>query len=188
MSLSFSLSEQDKKYLSRLARQSIQTAFDKTPVAAPAPPDAADSSPLRRNLGSFVTLSINSHLRGCIGTIIGREPLYANVWRMASAAAFEDRRFPPLTPEEWAKANVDISVLDELTPCPAPDAVEVGRHGLVLEYGGRNGVFLPQVPVEQGWDRQAYLEHLCLKAGLPPGAWRKRDARLFWYEALVFPA
>jgi uncharacterized protein (TIGR00296 family) len=83
---------------------------------------------------------------------------------------------------------MDISVLDEPTPCPAPDAVEVGRHGLVLQCGGRSGVFLPQVPVEQGWDRQAYLDHLCLKAGLPPGTWRKQDAQLFWYEALVFPA
>jgi AmmeMemoRadiSam system protein A len=188
MPLSFSLSDQDKEYLSRLARKSIQTAFDKTPAAPALPPDAAEDSPLRRNLGSFVTLSISDRLRGCIGTIIGREPLYANIWRMARAAAFEDRRFPPLAPEEWAKADVYISVLDELTPCPAPDAVEVGRHGLVLQYGGRSGVFLPQVPVEQGWDRPAYLDNLCLKAGLPPGTWRRQDARLFWYEALVFPA
>ncbi|MDR3358940.1 MAG: AmmeMemoRadiSam system protein A [Desulfovibrio sp.] len=188
MSLSFSLSEEDKQYLSRLARQSIQSAFDKTPAAAPAPFDAAVNGSLRRNLGSFVTLSINHRLRGCIGTIMGSEPLYANVWRMARAAAFEDRRFPPLAPEEWAKADVAISVLDELTPCSAPDAVEVGRHGLVLQYGGRGGVFLPQVPVEQGWDRLTYLDQLCLKAGLPPGTWRKQEARLFWYEALVFPA
>ncbi|MDR2574320.1 MAG: AmmeMemoRadiSam system protein A [Desulfovibrio sp.] len=187
MPLSFSLTEQDKEYLSRLSRQSIQSIFDKT-SATPAPPDAAENSPLAGNFGSFVTLSIKARLRGCIGTIVGREPLYANVWRMARASAFEDRRFSPLTPNEWPNCEMHISVLDQLTPCPSPEAVEVGRHGLVLQYDGRSGVFLPQVPVEQGWDRTAYLEHLCLKAGLAPGTWLKPGARLYWYEAVVFPA
>ena len=79
-------------------------------------------------------------------------------------------------------------MLDELTPCPDPEAIEVGRHGLALQYLGHSGVFLPQVPVEQGWDRPTYLEHLCAKAGLPGGSWRAPGARLFWYEALVFDA
>ena len=137
---------------------------------------------------SFVTLTTDGRLRGCIGTIVGREPLYLNLWRMARAAAFEDPRFPSLTLREWAGAALHISVLDELTPCPDPEAIEVGRHGLALQYLGHSGVFLPQVPVEQGWDRLSYLEHLCAKAGLPGGSWRAPGARLFWYEALVFDA
>ena len=72
---------------------------------------------------------------------------------MAASAAFSDPRFPPLTLEEWRRdVALDISVLDELTLCPSPEAVEVGRHGLVLQYQNQSGVFLPQVPVEQGWD------------------------------------
>ncbi|MDR1777470.1 MAG: AmmeMemoRadiSam system protein A [Desulfovibrio sp.] len=186
MPLSFTLEEKDKACLAALAKQSIQSAFDGASAAPELPTTFAGDSPLRRNLGVFVTLSLRGRLRGCIGAIIGREPLYINVWRMARAAAFEDGRFRPLTPDEWRNCEVDISVLDELTPCPDPEKVEIGRHGLVLQYGGRSGVFLPQVPVEQGWDRLRYLDHLCLKAGVPPGAWRKPEARLYWYEAFVF--
>jgi AmmeMemoRadiSam system protein A len=188
MPLSFDLTEQDRKYLSDLARQSIQNALDKISADPEPPPAATGNSPLRRHLGAFVTLSIKNRLRGCIGAIIGREALYTCVWRMARASAFEDGRFPPLGREEWPNCDAHISVLDELTPCPSPDDVEVGRHGLVLQYNGRSGVFLPQVPVEQGWDRLAYLDNLCRKAGLPPGTWRNAGAKLYWYEALVFPA
>lgn len=195
MSLSFSLSEAERTYLARLARMSIESKLAGTPQGLPPEPDCRPASTetgaaictLRRALGSFVTLTMQGQLRGCIGAVIGREPLYQNVWRMAGAAAFEDPRFPPLTLPEWGKAALHISVLDELTPCPDPEAVEVGRHGLALQYMGRSGVFLPQVPVEQGWDQKAYLDNLCLKAGLPPGSWRAPGARLFWYEALVFP-
>ena len=150
-------------------------------------PDGEAHPVLRRPLGAFVTITLGGNLRGCIGTIVGREPLEENVWRMARAAALEDPRFPPLTAREWERAELEISVLDELTPCPDPALVEVGRHGLALQYAGRTGVFLPQVPVEQGWDREAYLDHLCGKAGVPPGSWRLPQARLFWYEARVFP-
>ena len=79
-------------------------------------------------------------------------------------------------------------VLDQLSPCPNPEAIEIGRHGLVLQYMGRSGVFLPQVPVEQGWDLDQYLTNLCYKAGLPDGSWKKQGARLFWYEGFKFQA
>ncbi len=198
MALSFSLSEPERTWLGRLARHSIALAIG----AAPELPDAADFAAaagcreapegehpvLRRPLGAFVTITLGGALRGCIGTIVGRAPLAETVWRMARAAALEDPRFPPLSAREWERAALDISVLDELAPCPDPARIEVGRHGLALQYGGRSGVFLPQVPVEQGWDREAYLEHLCVKAGVPQGTWRLPQARLFWYEALVFPA
>ena len=192
MGTSFSLTDGEKNYLSRLARMSIEAGLlGKTVGAVPVPPETLDGpkSSLRRHLGAFVTITIESVLRGCIGSIVGQEPLYLNIWRMAASAAFSDPRFPPLTLEEWSN-NVElaISVLDELTPCPDPESIEVGRHGLVLQYQDRGGVFLPQVPVEQGWDRLAYLENLCLKAGLPKNSWQLPGARLFWYEALVFPA
>lgn len=195
MALSFSLSDAERAYLARLARMSIESKLAGRPQALPPEPECcaatagSETAPcaLRRALGSFVTLTLQGQLRGCIGAITGREPLYRNVWRMARAAAFDDPRFLPLTLPEWGGADLHISVLDELTPCPDPTAIEVGRHGLALQYMGRSGVFLPQVPLEQGWDRSAYLDNLCLKAGLPPGSWSAPGARLFWYEALVFP-
>ena len=199
MALSFSLDDAEKAWLARLARQSIALAVGATPempgIAAladalldPSAPDREQHPVLTRPLGSFVTITLGGDLRGCIGTIVGREPLEENVWRMARAAALEDPRFPPLSAREWARAGLDISVLDELTVCPDPQRIVVGRHGVALQYGGRSGVFLPQVPVEQGWDRETYLDHLCLKAGVPVGSWRLPGARLYWYEAEVFPA
>lgn len=198
MALSFTLSAAEQAWLGRLARQSIALAIGSAPelpgvadlAAAFGSREAPDGEHpvLRRPLGAFVTITCDGELRGCIGTIVGRAPLVETVWRMARAAALEDPRFPPLSVREWERAGLDISVLDELAPCPDPARIEVGRHGLALQYGGRSGVFLPQVPVEQGWDTAAYLEHLCAKAGVPRGAWRLPQARLFWYEALVFPA
>ena len=184
---SFHLSKAEKSTLASLACTSIEAAL--AGENKPCPLEAPQAPPLlQRELGAFVTLTRKEHLRGCIGSIVGREPLFENVWRMARAAALEDPRFPPLQREEWADTDVEITVLDQLSPCTDPQAIEIGRHGLVLTCGGRSGVFLPQVPVEQGWDRQAYLENLCRKAGLPSGTWQKPDARLFWYEAEAFPA
>lgn len=199
MAVSFNLDEKERAWLSRLARQSIALAVGAEPVMpqvaslsealkSPEAPGREEHPVLGRPLGAFVTITLGGNLRGCIGSIVGREPLEENVWRMARDAALEDPRFPPLTAREWAQADLEISVLDELTPCPEPARIEVGRHGLALQYGGRTGVFLPQVPVEQGWDREAYLENLCRKAGVPQGTWRLPQARLFWYEAQVFPA
>lgn len=189
MSTTFTLPDAEQKFLSHQVRMSIEAGLAGKAVAdIPQPPQTtfASDSVVFRRLGAFVTLHLNGNLRGCIGNIIGREPLYATVWHMARAAAFEDPRFPPLSLSEWPRVNLEISVLDELTPCPDPQAVEVGRHGLVLQYAGRSGVFLPQVPVEQGWDRLAYLDNLCLKAGLPTGTWKQPGAQLYWYEAAVF--
>lgn len=199
MGLSFELEAREREWLSRLARQSIAQAVGSQgplqgvasladALRSPEAPDREQHPALRRPLGAFVTISLGGALRGCIGSIVGLGPLEENVWRMARAAALEDPRFPPLTAPEWARADLEISVLDELTPCPDPSLIEVGRHGVALQYGGRSGVFLPQVPVEQGWDRETYLDHLCLKAGVPRGTWRLPQARLYWFEAQVFPA
>ena len=193
VAVGFSLSDAARKWLSTQARTSIDNGLTNAGKAMPVPEAAApltdsDVAQLSATLGAFVTLNINKRLRGCIGAIVGNAPLYANVWNMAHAAAFKDPRFPPLKADEWLRCTVDISVLEQPTLCPNPLAIEVGKHGLILQHNGHTGVFLPQVPVEQGWDRAAYLEHLCGKAGLPKGSWEQPGARLFWYEALVFEA
>lgn len=188
MPLAFALTSEEQSTLGSLAELSItSTLAGKNDITVPPLPDHLSSSILQEHLGSFVTLHLHSALRGCIGTITGREPLYQNVWRMAHAAAFEDPRFPPISSQEWKAVSMEISVLGPLTPCPSPDAIEIGRHGLLLVHGPHSGVFLPQVPVEQGWDTSQYLENLCRKAGLPPHSWQDSHASLYWYEAIVFP-
>lgn len=183
----FELSEKERHYLGEVAHWGVLCGIsgkEPNPAELPKPPEG----PLRHEMGSFVTLTLNGNLRGCIGTIVPYEPLYCNVARMAYAAAFQDPRFPPLTHAEWERTRMEISVLSPMRPCPDPEQIEVGRHGLVLRLDGRTGVFLPKVPVEQGWDRISYLENLCRKAGLPAGSWHAPEAELYWYEALTFPA
>lgn len=187
MPLSFTLDTKEKEFLGQQARASIQAVFDCNLAAEPAEPEAGHAS-LTRELGSFVTLSLNGHLRGCIGTIIAHEALWLNVWNMARAAAFQDPRFPPLTTREWPQCAIDISVLDQPTRCPDPDRIEIGRDGLILRYANHTGVFLPQVPVEQHWNLKQYLDNLCVKANVPIGSWKQPDAELYWYQAEVFTA
>lgn len=186
MPLSFTLTDEEKKFLCRQAALAIDTGFADGATKAPPQEPAPDAGALRLNLGSFVTLTQSGSLRGCIGTIVAHEPLWVNVWNMARAAAFSDPRFPPLTKQEWTRCRYEISVLDQPTPCPATDKIVIGRDGLILQWQGRSGVFLPQVPVEQDWNVQEYLLNLCRKAGLPPYSWEKPGAKLFWYQALVF--
>ncbi|MCR5813578.1 MAG: AmmeMemoRadiSam system protein A [Desulfovibrio sp.] len=187
----FSLSEKCKQCLAFLVRESIESALEGRHGNCPEPhwQDFSDleQQSLKKHQGAFVTLTINGRLRGCIGSILGYEPLYCNVWHMAHSAAFSDPRFSPLTVREWAECHVEISVLSPATPCPDPQKIVIGTHGLILRYGGRTGVFLPQVPVEQGWNLSQYLDQLCLKAGVAMGSWQKPGAELYWYEALVFP-
>ena len=102
----------------------------------------------------------------------------------ARAAAFEDSRFLPVTRDEALKLEVSLSVLSLLFPI-RPEAVEVGRHGLIVSKGARRGLLLPQVPVEHGWDRETFLEQTCRKAGLPLDAWRKA-ATIEAFTAEVF--
>lgn len=187
MPLSFSLTEEDKKFLCDQAALAIDTGFSNgSPSARPLKPEAESDSALFRELGSFVTLNMGGQLRGCIGTIVGHEPLWLNVWNMARAAAFRDPRFPPLEQAEWNRCGYEISVLDQPSPCEDIAKIVIGRDGLILQYHGHGGVFLPQVPVEQNWNLEEYLVNLCRKAGVPPDTWQKPDARLFWYQACVF--
>ncbi len=94
-------------------------------------------------------------------------------------------RFEPVTAGELVSLRIEISVLSPLEPI-RPSDVEVGRHGLLLRHGARRGVLLPQVPVEHGWHREAFLAHTCLKAGLPPDTWKRPDVELLGFTATVF--
>jgi len=127
---------------------------------------------LAEHRGAFTTLRIGGELRGCVGYVFPNYSLYRTIAETAVAAATNDTRFTPVTQEELPKLEYEISVLSPLQPID-PEDVEVGKHGLVVTFGGRRGLLLPQVPVEHGWDREAFLAQTCVKAGLPADAWQR---------------
>ena len=178
----FSLTQEEKDYLKNLVRISIAARLAGREAVVPPPPTAK----LREPFGAFVTLTIGGRLRGCIGHIVGDQPLVATISGMAEAAAFDDPRFPPLSKREFDVVDIEISILSPLTPCPDPELVEVGRHGLLMRRGGSSGLLLPQVPVEWRWDRETFLDQTCHKAGLPPGCWKDPGTDIYWFEAEVF--
>jgi AmmeMemoRadiSam system protein A len=137
--------------------------------------------------GVFVTIKRHGELRGCLGTLQLRSDLAGEVARCAEDSAVRDPRFPPVTADELPETTIEISVLGPLEPIDPlnPDAFEIGRHGLVVEDGGRRGLLLPQVATEWGWTREEFLQRTCQKAGLPADAWR-RGAQVFRFAAEVF--
>jgi AmmeMemoRadiSam system protein A len=181
------LSEEEGVRLLRHARQALIAQLAQNPSPALDDSERQSHPLLEARRGAFVTWKRKpaGELRGCIGYMEGRGPLWNDVASLAIAAATRDRRFAPVKAAELEGLRASISVLTPMQPI-SPTDVEVGRHGLLLEVGHDRGVFLPQVPVEFGWDRETYLERLCRKAGLPPGAWKNPKARLSGFEAQVF--
>ncbi len=176
------LSPEDKQSLLRLARETVARALEgKKPPAIAKP-----SSAMEQSLGAFVTITRQGQLRGCIGNMVGRGPLRETIARMALAAAFEDPRFPPVQPDELPELAFEISVLSPLQTIDDPRKVQVGQHGLLIRSGFRSGVLLPQVPVEQGWDREAFLAGTCGKAGLPQDCWKNPSTEIQVFTADVF--
>lgn len=136
--------------------------------------------------GIFVTLKKHGDLRGCIGYIVGYEPLGQAIPSMAIAAATKDPRFNPVTANELKELHIEISVLSPMQDVKDINEIKIGRDGLLLQLGGHSGLLLPQVPVEWNWDRDEFLENLCHKAGLPPGSHLRPEARLQRFSADVF--
>jgi len=119
-----------------------------------------------------------------VGFVEAGASLYQTVIETARAAAFEDTRFWPVTREELGGLQISLSILTKPKPI-STEQVEVGRHGLIVGMGGRRGLLLPQVPVENNWDRITFLEQTCRKAGLPLDAWQK-GAAIEAFTAEVF--
>ncbi len=144
------------------------------------------TGPLTNSGGAFVTLHLHGHLRGCIGYIESPDPLADVVRKAAGKAAFHDPRFPPLTTREFHSVAIEISVLTSPEQISDVSMIEIGRDGLIVELGFARGLLLPQVAIEQGWDRVEFVENTCGKAGLPGDAWMDPAARLFRFRAEVF--
>jgi len=147
---------------------------------------STESEALMRERGAFVTLRKKGQLRGCIGYIAPLKPLCLTVRDVAASAAVEDPRFPSVTSAELSELEYEISVLSPLHRVTDIKQIKVGQHGLVMLRGDREGLLLPQVPTEQGWDRKTFLEQTCLKAGLPENAWQDEGTDIFFFTALVF--
>lgn len=181
------LTEAQQRTLLELARAQIgEFVRAKGRVNVP-PNDPCLDDTLRADGAVFVTLKNRGRLRGCIGTIVAHEPLYRSVLHNAVQAC-QDPRFPTdaITPEELDAVDIEISVLGPLRRVQSPDEIVVGRDGLLLTLGPFRGVFLPQVPGEQGWDREAYLQNIGRKAGAGVDAYKDSNAVLETFTAQVF--
>jgi hypothetical protein len=180
----YTLSEKDRKFLVKAARDNIASWLRKKRGIRFFPTDVP--APLLEKRGVFVTLKKRGELRGCIGYLTGLKPLLQAVLDNSYNAAFKDPRFGPVTAEEFSQITIEISVLTEPVPVKSIEEIQVGRDGLIMERGPYRGLLLPQVAVEQGWDRKTFLDHTCLKAGLPPGAWKDGETKILRFQAIIF--
>lgn len=180
--MSSTLTRDHRRFLLELARDAIRTHLQ-----GHSPPEpVVDAGPLTEHRGAFVTLTIDGVLRGCIGHVVGVDPLWSSVQSNAVAAAFRDPRFSPIRPEELNKIDIEISAMSPLTEVTDPATITVGIHGLMIERGAARGLLLPQVASNNGWDRATFLDHTCRKAGLEPGCWKHPDAKLFTFTVENF--
>lgn len=182
------LTQKEGQTLIQLARKNIETHMAggdlKPPVDLP--------EIFKEKLGIFVTLNLNSNLRGCIGYPEPYMSLIDGLLDVSIAAAFDDPRFYPLSPEEFKEVKIEISVLTK------PELIEVntyedyiktitiGQDGLIIENSGHRGLLLPQVPLEQNWDIITYLQNLCYKAGLSKNSWKEETTKIYSFQAQIF--
>jgi len=174
---------EEKQQLLKLARTTIEESLNR-----------AETSNILKNpkfdeiLSCFVTLHTGSNqLRGCIGSIIGYEPLIENIIGNAKNAAFNDPRFPAVSSiEELNTLRIEISILTKPETAESYNDIVLGQHGIILRKDGHSAVFLPQVAPEQGWDLETTLTYLAQKAGLFPADWKEPDAQFDLFEAVVF--
>lgn len=177
------LSEKDKRTLIDIARKTIEHR-----VRGKEPPEFDIDSPvLGEKRGAFVTIHKHGQLRGCIGYIEAVKPLHITIQEMAEAAALHDHRFPPVSPDELSALELEISVLTPLKRIKDIEEIQIGKHGILLKKGYHQGVFLPQVATEQGWDRITFLDQICFKAGIPDkNCWKDKEAEIYIFSAEVF--
>jgi AmmeMemoRadiSam system protein A len=174
------LDDHRRAALLKVARDALTAHV--TGASRPSPPASGD---LARPAGAFVTLHNHGELRGCIGHIEADQPLGDVIAHCAIAAATSDPRFPAVTSAELPHLVIELSILGPLEPIQSLDHIEIGRDGLVVELGWHRGLLLPQVATEWNWDRLAFVEQTCHKAGLRRDAW-KHGAKLWKFRAEVF--
>ena len=178
----FSLNEEEKKNLLDLCHHSIEYYFTTNHKDIITPKGVSKS--LQAHCGAFVSVYINNELRGCIGNMISKKPLYQLVQELAISSAFNDSRFEPVQKEEMEKIKYEISVLTPLMKINQIDEFIPGKHGIFIKKGFQSGTYLPQVADKTGWNRLEMIENCSRdKAGLGKHGWK--DAELFIYEAII---
>lgn len=181
------ISKKEKDCLFSIARKAIESYFSSEEKYYPI--DVPEK--FTKNMGVFVTLREKGGLRGCIGYPLPIASIAQSVADNAVNAAFHDPRFPSLRREEMNDLEIEITILavpetlNFKTPEELLDKIEIGRDGLIVEYGQYVGLLLPQVPVEEKWDKKTFLSYLCMKAGLPPDAWLKKPVTVKAFQGIV---
>ena len=183
------LNQPEKEILLKIAREALEKAVRLEPL----PNIVLENLPadLREDGASFVTLTINDHLRGCIGTLEAYQPLAKDVQEHAVAAALQDFRFPNVQPNELPHINIEVSVLTPKIPVDYSGPKELltkvrpDIDGVVLQDGFRKATFLPQV-WEKIPDPEDFLSQLCLKMGAPGDLWQKKQLQVFVYQVEEF--
>jgi AmmeMemoRadiSam system protein B/AmmeMemoRadiSam system protein A len=151
------------------------------------PPFHTDDPALLQPLGAYVTYEADGVLRGCLGRLEGDRPAYLNVQYAAVAADVADSRFQPVSPAELERLTIEITLLEPMHQVASPDEIQIGHDGILMRVGAQGGaLYLPQVPVDQGWDLGATLLSLCHKAGLPDDCWQRDDARFYVFGGQWF--
>lgn len=175
-----SLSEAERRSALQLARTAVVEAVSHRKL-----PDIIPSGGIfAQRRGVFVTLHLRGRLQGCIGVIEPDEPLGEAIVRCAASAALEDSRFTPMRADQLGDLTMEISLLSPPAPISA-EAIEIGRHGLLVVLHAQRGLLLPQVAIEHHLTREQFLEETCRKAGLRSEAWRDPEARLFSFTCEI---
>lgn len=181
-SLNRELNQEEQKLALEIARKTIEAVF----TGQKYQPNTDQYLIFQTKRGVFVTLHEDEKLRGCIGTFEPAKPLAGAIQEMASSAAFHDSRFYPLDEKELDQLKIEISILSPMEKIDDPSVIEVGKHGVLVKKGLRNGVYLPQVATEQNWDCERFLCHLCEhKAGIHKDSWKDGSADVYIFTAQV---
>lgn len=184
-----SLNREQGQMLVKLARKTIEERFDKCSIKVNQ--DLMNDSAFREKRGTFVTLTINNQLRGCIGNLDSTDSIVEGIERNAINAAFRDPRFPPLKANELDRVEIEVSILTEPQPLIYRDSkdllskLRVHVDGVILRKGSTSATFLPQV-WEQLPQPETFLSHLCTKAGLPADTWKKGNFDILTYQVQCF--
>lgn len=183
------LTDNEKKTLLLLAREALEHRVRGQDLP---PFDERTLTPVLRAEGaSFVTLTKNGQLRGCIGSLEAHQPLANDVRERAVQAALEDYRFPPVQPGELSKIKIEISWLTKPTVLAYVSADDLllklnpGIDGVILRDGTRRATFLPQV-WQQIPEKAAFLNQLCAKMNAPRDLWRRKHLDVLIYQVEEF--
>lgn len=176
----------DKDMLLSMARKTLEEYLKTGKV-----PDFFKDKPVPENLkkeaGMFVTLHKNDNLRGCIGYVLPRGPLFSSVVDLAISSATRDPRFPPVKYDDLKDIHIEISVMSPLKKVENTNEIVMGKHGVYVKKGFNSGLFLPQVATETGWDKETFMAELCRgKAGLPANAWKDKNTEIYIFTADIF--